>query len=83
MITVTEQGSQIVTAPLPESDVQSQLVETLFCHYRKEQGDDHVSFTVWRDDKMLRQFLTAAEELRVPCAIGLYQQLRQKAAEDI
>lgn len=83
VITVTEQGSRIVTNPLPGPVVESQLVETLFCRYRREQGDDHISFTVWRDHEMLSQFLTAAEELHVPCAIGLYQQLRQKAAEDI
>lgn len=83
MITVTEQGSQIFPATLPSHYSGIQTDEELHCHYHWEEGDACVQFTVWRDAKLLQDLLAEAETLQVQCAIGLYQQLQEKAAEDI
>ena len=81
-ITITEQGSQVCPAPFPSQVLNCQTEEYLHCRYYWEEGDTFVRFTVWRDTKLLATLLSEAESLHVEYAVGLYQQLQQKAAED-
>lgn len=81
-VDVTEQGSRFYPAPLPDSPPVCHTDEALHCRYFIELDEHCARFTLWRDHDLLRSVLKEAENLGVTCAIGLYQQLQEKAAED-
>ena len=82
VITITETDSVVSAAQLPKSPPDSRLDSRLHCRYFTEPGDDRVQFTVWRDLEALHTLLAAAETQGITCAVGLYQQLAKKTAED-
>ena len=82
VITVTELDSVVSAAPLPKCSPANKLDPQLHCRYFTDPQEDRVQFTVWRDMEALRTLLAAAEAQGVTCAVGLYQQLAKKTAED-
>lgn len=81
-ITVTEAGSTVTPGYVPDAAPYIHTDEPLHCRYCLELEDTFARFTVWRDMKQLRNLLEEAKKMQIDCAIGLYQQLNQKAAED-
>lgn len=82
IVTVTETDSIVSAAQLPECPPVSHLDAQLHCRYFVEPENDCARFTVWRDSETLPAFLADAETQGIACAIGLYQQLNNKTAED-
>ena len=74
-ITVTEKGASI--SPLPAFDFPGtgHPEELLHCHYRVEENQDSVEFSLWRTTEDLRDLLREAEDLGISNAVGLYQEL--------
>ena len=75
-VTVTAQGSRFREIA-PDIGEFPHVEESLHFRYRTQVADDHVRFTLIRDQKQLTVLLEQARQLDVPCAFGLYQQLRK------
>lgn len=82
IITVTETGSIISPGAIPETVQTVHTDEPLCCRYCLDLEDTCARFTVWRDSAQLNRLLAEAEKLNLQCAVGLYQQLHENAAED-
>ena len=50
----------------------------LYCHYRIETGDDHITFTLCRTAEDIQHLLNAKE---IDCFVGLYQEFSQADAQ--
>lgn len=82
LVTVTETGSIISSGQIPDTVQTIHTDEPLCCRYCLELEDTCARFTVWRDPEQLKHLLAEADSLQVQCAVGLYQQLHENAAED-
>ena len=74
-VTVTEEGSRFREIP-PETGEFPHVEKALHVRYRTQVADDHVRFTLMREQEQLTALLQHARQLGIPCAFGLYQQLK-------
>lgn len=75
VITLTPEGAQ--AAPLPRWEVPDchHREERLHCHYRTDLSADRAVFTLYRTKADLQALLSAAHDLGVRTAVGLFQEL--------
>lgn len=70
--TVTEQGCAV--SGITEPTGQFPLTDAAcHCRYRREDGQDHIRFSLYRSPESLGDILKAAEDARIQKAIGLYR----------
>lgn len=80
-ITLTEEGSHMVSLPDPDCSISGFQDETLHCHYSIQTADDLARFTLWRTPEDLKKLITAAESLGITACVGLYQEFKNSRAE--
>lgn len=74
-ITVTEQGSSVISLPFTDLTGDCFTEDALRCRYQIREHEKQVAFTLVRDRDMLRKLLGDAVKQGVYHFIGLYQQL--------
>ena len=81
MLTLTEQGCEVVPLPYPATDAEGFSERTLHCHYAIETTEQAARFTLWRTMEDWQDLLAEAETLGIAGVVGLYQELH-RFAED-
>ena len=81
-IEVTKTGSIISPGSIPNTPTVVHTDQPSHCRYCLELEEACARFTVGRDMVQLKNLLSDADDRQIACAIGLYQQLQKKAAED-
>ncbi len=74
-ITVTPEGSRLVTLPHFQESLTGFEEPNLHCHYRIETAGQQAVFTLWRTQEDLRKLLEDAGKAGITKAFGLYQEL--------
>ena len=76
VLTLTENGCEIISLPYPDLDAQGFEDPKLHCHYRIEVKEKSARFTLWRTKKDLDTLLVEAEKTGIATIVGLYQELQ-------
>ena len=80
ILTLTEQGCEVISLPCPDFEVEGFSDDKLHCHYTIETTEKSARFTLWRTRNDLEELLAEAEALGVVGAVGLYQELGRYAS---
>lgn len=79
ILTLTEQGCEVISLPCPDWETEGFSDDKLHCHYTIETTEESARFTLWRTRNDLVELLAEAAELGVVGAVGLYQELGRYA----
>lgn len=75
LLTLTENGCEILPLPYPDPEGNGFADETLHCHHTIKTEKKTARFTLWRSKEDMGRLLTEAEALGIAGAVGLYQEL--------
>ena len=77
VLTLTEQGCNVIPLPYPNYEADGFSDAQLHCHYTIETNEKNARFTLWRTKEDLEALLEEAEKSGIVGCVGLYQELQR------